>query len=100
MKKIKKAALHDLNLEINEGEVFGIIGRKGAGKSTLLHILSRITAPTSGRAIVYGHVASLLEVGTGMHLEMTGRENIFLNGALLGMSKFDIRSKMDEIIDF
>lgn len=100
LKKVEKHALHDFSIEVKEGEVFGIIGRNGAGKSTLLRILSRITVPTSGRAVVYGRVASLLEVGTGMHPEMTGRENIFLNGALLGMSKADIRTKLEEIIEF
>jgi lipopolysaccharide transport system ATP-binding protein len=99
-RRIQKHALRDVSFEVSEGEVLGIVGRNGAGKSTLLKILSRITAPTSGRVTVYGSVASLLEVGTGMHPEMTGRENIFLNGALLGMSKKGIVSRLDEIVEF
>lgn len=93
-------ALKDVDFSVNKGEVLGIIGKNGAGKSTLLKILSRITSPTSGQAILRGRVASLLEVGTGFHPELTGRENIFLNGTLLGMSRQEIKRKFDEIVAF
>ncbi len=93
-------ALRDINLEVNAGERLGVIGRNGAGKSTLLKILSRITAPTQGRAILRGRVGSLLEVGTGFHQELTGRENIYLNGAVLGMKKQEIKANFDKIVEF
>ncbi|NTS43772.1 ABC transporter ATP-binding protein [Flavisolibacter sp. BT320] len=93
-------ALKDVNFDVNQGEVLGIIGRNGAGKSTLLKILSRTTAPTKGSIKIKGRVASLLEVGTGFHPELSGRENIYLNGAILGMTKSEITRKFDEIVDF
>jgi lipopolysaccharide transport system ATP-binding protein len=93
-------ALKDINFSVNQGEVLGIIGKNGAGKSTLLKILSQITSPTTGTIKMKGRVASLLEVGTGMHPEMTARQNIYLNGSLMGMRRHEITSKLDEIVDF
>ena len=93
-------ALDDVSFTVQQGEAFGIIGRNGAGKSTLLKILSRVTAPTSGVVKVKGRIGSLLEVGTGFHPELTGRENVFLNGAILGMKKAEVQQKFDEIVDF
>jgi lipopolysaccharide transport system ATP-binding protein len=93
-------ALKDIDLQVQQGEVLGIIGRNGAGKSTLLKILSEVTAPTSGEVKIKGRIASLLEVGTGFHPDLTGRENVYLNGAILGMTKAEITRKFDEIVDF
>lgn len=93
-------ALNDINFEVKQGEILGIIGRNGAGKSTLLKILSKITAPTQGVIRMKGRVGSLLEVGTGFHEELTGRENVYLNGAILGMSRSEVSSKLDEIVEF
>jgi len=93
-------ALKDVSFEVKRGEIFGVIGRNGAGKSTLLKVLSRITEPTRGRAEIHGRVGSLLEVGTGFHPELTGRENIYLNGTIIGMKKAEVQHKFDEIVDF
>ena len=93
-------ALRDINFKVEQGDVVGIVGKNGAGKSTLLKILSRVTSPTIGDIKIKGRIASLLEVGTGFHPEMTGRENIFMNGSIMGMTKAEIRSKFDEIVDF
>lgn len=93
-------SLKDINFEVKQGEVLGIIGKNGAGKSTLLKLLSKVTVPSTGNIKINGRIASLLEVGTGFHPELTGRENIFLNGAILGMTKSEIKSKFDEIVDF
>ncbi|HEX7807308.1 MAG TPA: ATP-binding cassette domain-containing protein, partial [Thermoanaerobaculia bacterium] len=93
-------ALRDIHFDIAEGEALGLIGHNGAGKSTLLKILTRITEPTEGRVLLHGRVASLLEVGTGFHPELTGRENIFLNGAILGMTRAEIRRNFDDIVEF
>lgn len=93
-------ALKDINFEVNEGEVVGVIGRNGAGKSTLLKIITKITSPTTGQINIKGRIASLLEVGTGFHPDLTGRENVFMNGAILGMRKWEIQKKFDEIVDF
>ncbi len=93
-------ALKDINLEVKQGEILGVIGKNGAGKSTLLKLLSRVTSPTTGSIKVKGRLASLLEVGTGFHPEMTGRENIYMNGTIMGMRKWEIDKKLDEIVDF
>lgn len=93
-------ALRDINFKVEQGDVVGIVGKNGAGKSTLLKILSRVTSPTTGDIKIKGRIASLLEVGTGFHPEMTGRENIFMNGSIMGMTKSEIKSKFDEIVDF
>ncbi len=99
-RKVEHQALDDVSFDVDQGEILGIIGRNGAGKSTMLRILSRITVPSAGRAVVRGRLAALLEVGTGMHPELTGRENVFLNGALLGMSRRDVATRLDSIVEF
>src|SRR5689334_16804409 len=93
-------ALNDINFEVKQGERIGIIGKNGAGKSTLLKILSRVTWPTTGNATIRGRLASLLEVGTGFHPELTGRENIYFNGSILGLKRAEIRRRFDDIVDF
>src|ERR1700744_1433903 len=93
-------ALNDVSFDVPRGDIVGLLGRNGAGKSTLLKLLSRITAPTTGKARISGRIASLIEVGTGFQPELTGRENIFLNGAILGMRRREIRQRFDEIVDF
>ena len=93
-------ALRNINFDVKQGEVMGIIGKNGAGKSTLLKILSRVTAPTTGTIKAQGRIASLLEVGTGFHPELTGRENVYMNGSIMGMTKAEIARKLDEIVDF
>ena len=93
-------ALEDITFDVKQGEILGIIGKNGAGKSTLLKIISRVTTPTRGQIKIKGRVACLLEVGTGFHPELTGRENIYLNGSILGMTKAEISSRFDEIVDF
>ena len=92
--------MKNINFELNKGDILGVIGKNGAGKSTLLKLISRITSPTTGSIKAKGRIASLLEIGTGMHHEMTARENIYLNGSILGMTKLEIKSKFNEIIDF
>ena len=99
-KNEKFMALDGINLEVKKGERLGIIGHNGAGKSTLLKILSRVTAPTEGKIFLNGRISSMLEVGTGFHAELTGRENIYLNGAILGMTRAEVDSKIERIIDF
>src|SRR5262249_45733110 len=93
-------ALRDVTFDVQQGEVLGIVGRNGAGKSTLLKVLTRITSPSAGRVEIHGRVGSLLEVGTGFHPELTGRENIYLNGAILGMKRREIEQRFDAIVDF
>ncbi len=92
--------MKDVSFEIKQGEVLGVIGRNGAGKSTLLKLLSKVTTPSTGNIKIKGRIASLLEVGTGFHPDLTGRENVFLNGAILGMTKAEIQKKFDEIVNF